>query len=86
LQTLVNWWWHQIFWRRMIIFNLQYVSRSSFKTATTCGTRFASGILSFVIFKCIIDSWGWLLMYIAASVEGFVELEMGARILSFTVG
>jgi len=25
-------------------------------------------------------------VYITASVEGFVELEMGARILSFTVG
>jgi hypothetical protein len=37
------------------------------------------------IFKCI-RLLGLLLVYITASVEGFVELEMGARILSFTVG
>jgi hypothetical protein len=37
------------------------------------------------IFKCI-RLLGLLLVYITASVEGFVELEMGVRILSFTVG
>jgi hypothetical protein len=67
----------------MIIFNL-YVSRSSSKTATTCGL-ICKWNPELFIFKCI-KLLGLLLVYITASVEGFVELEMGARILSFTVG